>query len=183
MDALKTAEPIDLSAQGPEAPKESRWHEAWRLLKKNRLALLGLVIFVLFFALAVAGRALTYGHEPIFHPAMVRLQEKLRPPLSQPQLETLRPEEIPTFGVYLLGTDDLGRDVFARMLQGAWVSLSVGFVAVGISVFIGIFLGGIGLLVFLKIYDYNVYAGWCFTSAVLVMCVVLFYTYFMIKTK
>jgi ABC-type dipeptide/oligopeptide/nickel transport system permease subunit len=42
-----------------------------------------------------------------------------------------------------MGTDDLGRDVFARMLQGAWVSLTVGFVAVGISVIIGIFMGGI----------------------------------------
>ena len=30
-----------------------------------------------------------------------------------------------------------------RMLQGAWVSLTVGFVAVGISVLIGIFMGGI----------------------------------------
>jgi len=46
-------------------------------------------------------------------------------------------------GLYLFGTDDLGRDVFARMLQGAWVSLTVGFVAVGIAVLIGIFLGGI----------------------------------------
>jgi peptide/nickel transport system permease protein len=52
-------------------------------------------------------------------------------------------EEFPPFGVYLLGTDDLGRDVFARMLQGAWVSLTVGFVAVGISVLVGIILGGI----------------------------------------
>jgi peptide/nickel transport system permease protein len=55
----------------------------------------------------------------------------------------LRPEEIPGLGIYLFGTDDLGRDVFARMLQGAWVSLTVGFVAVGISIFIGIFMGGI----------------------------------------
>jgi peptide/nickel transport system permease protein len=45
--------------------------------------------------------------------------------------------------MYLFGTDDLGRDVFARMLQGAWVSLTVGFVAVGISVAIGIILGGL----------------------------------------
>jgi peptide/nickel transport system permease protein len=58
-------------------------------------------------------------------------------------LETLNPEETPRLGLYLLGTDDLGRDVFARMLQGAWVSLTVGFVAVGISVIIGIFMGGI----------------------------------------
>jgi len=50
---------------------------------------------------------------------------------------------MPRLNVYLFGTDDLGRDVFARMLQGSWVSLTVGFVAVGISIFIGIFLGGI----------------------------------------
>jgi ABC-type dipeptide/oligopeptide/nickel transport system permease subunit len=60
-----------------------------------------------------------------------------------PNLEALKPDEIPTIGIYLFGTDDLGRDVFSRMLQGAWVSLTVGFVAVGISVIIGIFMGGI----------------------------------------
>ena len=56
---------------------------------------------------------------------MVRLQEKLRPPLAKPNLETLQAQEVPALGIYLLGTDDLGRDVFARMLQGAWVSLTV----------------------------------------------------------
>jgi peptide/nickel transport system permease protein len=73
----------------------------------------------------------------------VRLPEKLLPPFSSPDLETLAPEQIPTLGIYLFGTDDLGRDVFARMLQGAWVSLTVGFVAVGISVLIGILMGGL----------------------------------------
>jgi len=63
--------------------------------------------------------------------------------LAAPKVDTLRPEELPAMGIYLLGTDDLGRDVFARMLQGAWVSLTVGFVAVGIAVGIGILLGGI----------------------------------------
>ncbi|MDP6180113.1 MAG: ABC transporter permease [Desulfatiglandales bacterium] len=86
---------------------------------------------------------LTSGTRPVFDPALVRLQEKLRPPLSRPHLEALRPEELPRLGVYLFGTDNLGRDVFARMLQGAWVSLTVGFVAVGISVVIGIFMGGV----------------------------------------
>ena len=42
---------------------------------------------------------------------------------------------------HLLGTDDLGRDVFSRLLYGARVSLWVGFVAVGISVAVGVFLG------------------------------------------
>ena len=103
----------------------------------------GLAIFVLFFCIAFLGLVLTTGTNPAFEPALVRLQEKLRPPLSRPNLETLQPEEVPRLGVYLFGTDDLGRDVFARMLQGAWVSLTVGFVAVGISVIIGIFMGGI----------------------------------------
>jgi len=129
--------------EGPSAPQESRWQEFWRLLRRNRLAVAGLVIFVAFFFIALAGLVLTSGTSPVFDPAMVRLQEKLRPPLSAPRVEDLRPEEIPTLGIYLLGTDDLGRDVFSRMLQGAWVSSTVGFVAVGIAVLIGIVMGGI----------------------------------------
>ena len=126
-----------------ETPKRTLLQENWILFRKNRLAMAGLVIFVLFFLIAVAGVFLTSGKDPIFDPALVRLQEKLRPPLSKPNLETLKPEEIPPFGIYLFGTDDLGRDVFVRMLQGSWVSLTVGFVAVGIAVVIGVFLGGI----------------------------------------
>jgi peptide/nickel transport system permease protein len=124
-------------------PSRSPWAETWRLLRKNRLAFTGLVIFVIFFGVAVAGLVVTSGTRPILDPAQIRLQEKLRPPLSKAKLDTLRPDEVPALGIYLLGTDDLGRDVFARMLQGAWVSLTVGFVAVGIAVGIGIFLGGI----------------------------------------
>jgi len=124
-------------------PKRSRLEEFWVLFRKNRLAIAGLVIFILFFATALAGLFLTSGQNPVFDPAQIRLQEKLRPPLSKPNLDTLLPVEVPRLNRYLFGTDELGRDVFARMLQGSWVSLTVGFVAVGISVFIGIFLGGI----------------------------------------
>jgi peptide/nickel transport system permease protein len=124
-------------------PKRTRLQEFWLLFRQNRLAILGLCIFILFFFCALSGLMLTAGTNPLFDPSLIRLQEKLRPPLSEPNLETLRPEEVPKLGLYLMGTDDLGRDVFARMLQGAWVSLTVGFVAVGISVLIGIFMGGI----------------------------------------
>jgi peptide/nickel transport system permease protein len=130
-------------AEAPSAPRRSRLQDSWRLLKKNRLASAGLVIFIIFFLTASAGLVLTSGTKPLFDPALVRLPEKLRPPLSKPNLEVLRRDQIPPLGVFLLGTDELGRDVFARMLQGAWVSLTVGFVAVGISVLVGIFLGGI----------------------------------------
>lgn len=127
----------------PLVPKRTRLQEFRRHFGKNRLAILGLIIFILFFFCAVTGLILTSGSKPIFDPAMVRLQEKLRPPLSKPNLESLSPAEVPALNVYLMGTDDLGRDVFSRMLQGSWVSLTVGFVAVGISVIIGIFMGGI----------------------------------------
>ena len=129
--------------EGPLAPRKTRLQESWHLLKQNRLAVLGLVIFILFFITALIGLILTSGPDPVFDPSLVRLQEKLRPPLSKPNLETLQPDELPALGVYLFGTDDLGRDTFSRMLQGSWVSLTVGFVAVGISVLIGILMGGI----------------------------------------
>ena len=130
-------------ATGHMPPSRSPWAQTWHLLRKNRMALAGLVIFLLFLALALAGLAVTSGKDPLLDPARVRLQEKLRPPLSAPNTDRLRGEELPALGIYLLGTDELGRDVLARMLQGAWVSLTVGFVAVGIAVGIGILLGGI----------------------------------------
>lgn len=126
-----------------EAPRRTILQESWNLFRKNRLAMAGMMIFVGFFIIAVSGIFLTTGTHPYFDPAQVRLQEKLRPPLSKPNLQILRPAEAPKLDVYLFGTDDLGRDVFSRMLQGSWVSLTVGFVAVGIAIFIGVFLGGI----------------------------------------
>ena len=136
-----SAQPLPTGLEEPAAPHRTRLQEFWRLFRKNRLALAGLAVFLLFFATAVAGVFLTAGTQPLFDPALVRLQEKLRPPLSPPLPEAQAPGEAPVLGVYLFGTDDLGRDVFARMLQGAWVSLTVGFVAVGISVLVGVFLG------------------------------------------
>lgn len=131
------------AGDGMLPPSRSPWLESWYRLRKNRMAFSGLLIFLLFFAVALTGLGLTSGKQPLMDPAQVRLQEKLRPPLSAPKLDTLQPGQLPMLGIYVLGTDELGRDVFARMLQGAWVSLTVGFVAVGISVVIGILLGGL----------------------------------------
>lgn len=135
---------IDMELETPVVGQvKSRKRELLCLLKENKLAFIGLIIFVIFFITALLGLLLTSGKEPVFDPSMVRLQEKLLPPLASPHLESLRPHEVPKTGVYVFGTDDLGRDVFARMLQGAWVSLTVGFVAVGIAVLVGLFMGGI----------------------------------------
>lgn len=131
------------SFESPSGPGQSPRQELWEHFRENRMAGAGLVIFLLFFLISVLGLLLTSGQHPVWDPSRIRLQEKLRPPLSEANNQVLTQEEMPPFGMYLLGTDNLGRDVFARMLQGAWVSLSVGFVAVGISLVVGIVLGGI----------------------------------------
>ena len=113
----------------------------WRVLRDDRLAMAGLVVLALLTVAALSGKALTEWLV-VFDPATVRLVDKLKGPMSIAS-PTLTPADAPAFGVYLLGTDELGRDVFARMLQGAFVSLSIGFVAVGISVLVGVLLGGI----------------------------------------
>ncbi len=116
---------------------------AWRSFLRNRTAVAGMLACIVFFVVAVMGVLLTKGEEPVLDSRQVRLADKLRPPLSLPNRQAVSAENLPRLGIYLLGTDDLGRDVFARMLEGAFVSLSVGFVAVGIAVAIGIALGGI----------------------------------------
>ena len=92
--------------------------------------------------LAFLGKLLT-RYIIVFDPKIVRLSEKFLPPLTAFTSRITPKENAPTFGIYLFGTDELGRDVFARMLEGTSVSLSVGFVAVSIMLTVGIFFGGI----------------------------------------
>lgn len=123
-------------------PSETPFQEIWRFFRRDLLALLSLGVLLLLVVTAIAGKALTEWIV-VFDPATVRLPEKLLPPLARATSSVLQPDQVPALGIYLLGTDDLGRDIFARMLQGSFVSLSIGFVAVGISISIGILLGGL----------------------------------------
>lgn len=63
-------------------------------------------------------------------------------PFSPNRIE-LTQRLVPPRGAHALGTDDLGRDVLARMIHGARVSLMVGFLATLISVIVGSFLGAL----------------------------------------
>lgn len=131
----------NLETDGLE-PTKGLFRERWDILKRNRMAYASYWFLISMFGLAILGKVLTQT-VVMFDPKVVRLSEKLLPPLT-PFTSTLTPEEdSPALGVYLLGTDELGRDVFARMLEGTFVSLTVGFVAVGISLTVGIFIGGL----------------------------------------
>ncbi len=123
-------------------PSETLWRESLRFFQKDRLAMLGVCVLALLLVMAFAGKALTEW-VVVFDPAAVRLSEKFLPPLSRSSGVDVPSHDRPFGGMYLLGTDELGRDVFARMLQGSFVSLSIGFIAVGIALVIGVALGGL----------------------------------------
>jgi peptide/nickel transport system permease protein len=132
-----------VGAAAPARRSLSPGRLAWRAFLKDRPAVFGMVVVLAFFGVALGGLALTRGSSPVLNPREIRLPDKLKPPFSRPNTEVVPAASRPRLGVYLLGTDELGRDVFARMLEGAFVSLSVGFVAVGIGVEIGCALGGV----------------------------------------
>jgi len=94
----------------------------WRAFAKNRLAIVGGVVVLILVVLAVLAPVLTPW-------------DPNRPDLRNMLGDSSR--EHP------LGTDQLGRDVLARMLYGARVSLTVGFVSMGIATAIGIVLGSL----------------------------------------
>ena len=132
---------VDLPQAEQLAAAETPLQQVWRTFRRDRLAMSGLYVLAALLLLALMGKALTEWWT-VFDPAAVRLPDKLQPPLSSPSPKLL-PEQLPPWGMYPFGTDELGRNVFARMLQGAFVSLSVGIVAVSISLVIGVVVGGL----------------------------------------
>ncbi len=94
----------------------------WQRLRHNTLAIVGGVLVILLFLVAIFAPLLAP-----YEPDYIDRHHILEPP------SRLHP----------LGTDDLGRDVLSRMLYGARVSLAVGFVAVGIATVIGVIIGAV----------------------------------------
>ena len=123
-------------------PTASLFEERWDIFKRNHLAYFSFIFLMVLFIFAIIGKILTRW-VVLFDPKLVRLPEKFLPPLTPFTSKIIPIEEAPMFNMYILGTDELGRDLFARMLEGTSVSLTVGFIAVGISIFLGILFGGI----------------------------------------
>lgn len=107
----------------------SLWLDAWRRMKSNKTAMLGLVV-VTIFILSAVGAHFFWEYEP-------KMDLDYNSKLLSPNL--IKTEENPD--IHIFGTDKLGRDIFRRVIHGGWNSLRVGLVAVTISLVIGCLLG------------------------------------------
>jgi peptide/nickel transport system permease protein len=102
--------------------EEKLRHLFWKRFRTNKLALGGAFIVLFLFVVALFAHWLSP-----YDPGQIDVQQVLQDPTWK----------------HPFGTDPLGRDVFSRMIYGSRISLMVGFVAVGISTLIGIFLGAL----------------------------------------
>jgi peptide/nickel transport system permease protein len=118
------AKPVGLDKPKAKNKKRSQWAEVWRRLKKNKMAMAGLAILgVLVFCALFADVIADYQD--------VVIKQDLKARMEGPS------------AAHILGTDEFGRDIFARMVHGARVSLQVGLIAVGIAIIFGGSLGAL----------------------------------------
>ena len=103
-------------------PSLTYWSDAWIRLKRDKLALFGLIVILVILLLAVFGPMLS--------------------PYEYDSMDFMIINEPPNLS-HWFGTDIFGRDIFVRVMYGARISLSVGFLASFISLFIGVIYGGI----------------------------------------
>jgi len=95
---------------------------------RDRLAMVALGFIIFYFAVAAYAGICTVFQLPMpMSPNATNLESKLMPPSA----------------LHWLGTDNLGRDVLSRMVAGSMISLTVGFVAMAVSLGIGIVLGAV----------------------------------------
>ncbi len=102
--------------------KRSRLAEVWRRLKKNKLAIVSLVVLVLLFIIAIIA--------PLIAPYSYDKQD-FSQSFAGPSRE------------HLLGTDRLGRDLLSRLLWGSRQSLQMGLYSTVLAAIIGIIIGAI----------------------------------------
>ena len=112
----------DSGLEAAAAPKpRSEWTMAWRRLRRNKAALVGLGILIVISVAAIFADLIATEPENHFDIMAANL-----PPGSEG---------------HPLGTDDIGRDVFSRIVRGSRISLRVGFSAVTISAVVGTLIG------------------------------------------
>ena len=112
----------ELETSPLKAVPDRRKHVTWKRFKRNKLAVAGMIIVIIMYAIA------------IFAPVIQRYEY---------DSITAGMRNKPPSAEHWLGTDRNGRDVYSRMVNGARVSLFAGFAAVAIVMTVGVLLGGI----------------------------------------
>ena len=103
--------------------KQSQLREFWRVFSANKPAVIGLIIILFMFGVALfADQIVPYSEAIEQH---MTAEERLIPPNSE----------------HIFGTDSLGRDVFARIVHGGKISLTMGFIPTIVSMGVGMLLG------------------------------------------
>lgn len=120
-ETLPTGQVPDIDETFHEKP-ENQWLEMWRSLIANRPAMVSLFFIALLVLIALFGSHLTP-----YNPIETDMSNALAAPSAQ----------------HWFGTDQLGMDIFSRVIAGTRVSLTVGLLAVSIALTIGIVLGSV----------------------------------------
>ena len=105
-------------------PKWNSFKESMYLLARNKLSLLAFAIIILLVLSAIFAPVIVPYPEDVYS---THIEQKLEAPSSE----------------HIMGTDELGRAVFSRLVYGARVSISTALIAVGVALVIGIPLGAI----------------------------------------
>jgi oligopeptide transport system permease protein len=112
-----------LAATAPARPPRSLWSDAWARLQRNRMAVAAGMFLIVMSAIAA------------FAPWL--------PGVPDPALQDLAKGASPPSIQHIFGTDELGRDLFARVLHGGRISLLVGLVGTLVSLLIGVTWGAV----------------------------------------
>ncbi|MFO7635456.1 MAG: ABC transporter permease [Caldilinea sp.] len=113
-------------------PSRSLWRDAWARLLHNKAAVVGAIVIIMFMLVAVFAPVLA-PHNPL----EMNSGKGFLPPVWVERSATGKAGD-PEF---ILGTDNLGRDVLSRVIYGARVSMVVGFIPTMIIVLVGVSLG------------------------------------------
>lgn len=169
------------------------WSIVWKRFKQNKLAVVGLGIVIFLFVIALCAPLIANNKpyiliykDKLYFPILFEYPEfsgldlkkiegfKIFPPIPYSYSEyDLNAIVMPPSAKHILGTDEQGRDLAARMLYGTRVSIFVGFVAVFIYVSIGIIIGALA----------GFYGGWVdIIISRIIEIVMCFPTFFLILT-
>lgn len=112
----------NLDSEGILRPSMTYWQDAWRRLKKNKVAIVSLILLGLMCIMVIIGPFIARFEYNIGDSAVINQKPS---------------------GVHWFGTDSLGRDLFARIWVGGRISIAIGIIGAIVDTVVGVTYGGI----------------------------------------